>query len=268
MTTWDTRAVGPAVAGATGPPPPPPRPATAGAPRIVPSWGLSDVAISFLIWIATSVVGSVIVVAASGTTVEELENPGIGLTLALMVITWLGFLIWPLIVMVVKGSGRPDRDFGLTVKPIDVAWALAGFAAFWAFSAVAGVVFTIFADGEPPTNTDMVESATTSTGALLALLVGAGLITPVVEELWFRGFFLRAVGKRLGAPAGIVLSSIPFGLLHLQGSGRGDLWIIALLTVYGAILATITVRTEGRLGAAIMCHALNNSLAVLLVGLG
>jgi membrane protease YdiL (CAAX protease family) len=207
-----------------------------------------------------------IAIALLGVTQQEVEDPTVRLTLAFMAVTWVGFLVWPLVVMIQKGTGRPSTDYGLAVRPIDVAWAAAGFAAFWAFSTAATVIFDLLADGDPPTNTSLVAGSRDSTVALLALLIGAGLITPIVEELWFRGFFLRSVGKRNGAPIAVVVTSIAFGALHFQFGGIGDLWIVGLLTVYGVILAALTVHTR-RLGAAIICHAVNNTLAVLTVAL-
>lgn len=250
--------------------PPPPPPPHADGPDVVPRWGLGDVAITFGVWLGVNLIGGVILVVifvALGYGTEDIENPTAWMTIGFVVVSWLGFLAWPLTVMKLKGSGRPDRDFGLAFKPVDIAWAMAGFAAFWAFNAAATVIFTLVADGEPPTNTDLVDSATTSTAALIALFIAVGLVTPVVEELVFRGFVLRAIGKRYGAPIAIAGSSIPFGMMHFQG-GWGGLWIIGLLSVYGAILALLTVRNDGRLGAAIICHAINNSIAVLVVGLG
>jgi membrane protease YdiL (CAAX protease family) len=255
-------------AGAPLPPPPPPPPGVPGDRRTrVPWWGLGDVGISLLVWLGVQIVFAIVVVVL-GVTQDDLEDPSAQLTLALVAVTWVGFLTWPLIAMRWKGTGRPDLDFGLAFKPIDVAWAAAGFAAFWAFNFAATVAFTLVADGEPPTNTDMVDSATTSTGSLLLLVVAVGLVTPVVEELWFRGFLLRAIGKRFGAPIAVVVSSVAFGLPHAQFEGIGDLWLISMLTVYGLILALLTVRNQGRLGAAIICHAINNTIAVLVVGLG
>jgi membrane protease YdiL (CAAX protease family) len=227
----------------------------------VPSWGLGDVAISFGIWIGVQVIFSVIAVGA-GVRQDDLENPSLGLTLVMMAVTWTGWLIWPLVAMRWKGTGRPDHDFGLAVRPIDAAWAAAGYAAFWVFSAAATLVFHLVADGEPPTNTGLVAEAKSSTLGFLLLFVAAGLITPVVEELWFRGFFLRALGKRAGVPVAVVVSSVAFGALHFPFTGIGGLWIVGMLTVYGAILALLAVRTR-RLGAPIICHAVNNCLAVV-----
>lgn len=262
--TWDQAA--PLPPPPPAPPPPPPGNAT-GVSAVTPRWGLGDVGISLLVWFGIQFLFAIAVVIL-GVTQAELEDPTVQMTLALVAVTWVGFLIWPLVAMVWKGSGRPDLDFGLAFKPIDIPWAIAGFVAFWAFNLAATVAFSLVADGEPPTNTDLVDSATTSTGALVVLFIAVGLVTPVVEELWFRGFLLRAIGKRYGAPIAVVVSSIAFGLPHAQFEGIGDLWIIGLLTVYGAILALLTVRNQGRLGAAIICHALNNSIAVLVVGLG
>jgi membrane protease YdiL (CAAX protease family) len=76
---------------------------------------------------------------------------------------------------------------------------------------------------------------------------------------------LRAFAKRLGIVAGIVISSVVFGLLHWQGGALGSsLSLVAGITMYG-ITFSLAARWTGRLGAPIVAHMLLNSLAAMVM---
>jgi membrane protease YdiL (CAAX protease family) len=196
---------------------------------------------------------------------EELDDPASGGFLLLLVLTWISFLAWPAVIMFWKGTGRPSTDFGLSFKWIDLAWGFGGFALFLGMGVWAGILWTLFNDEEIPTNSDMIESDHISAAMAVVLFVGIAVITPVVEELWFRGFMRRAVDRRFGLVAGLLSSSLLFGVLHLDGASLGDVWVVGLLSMFGGVLASLTVVTDGRLGAAIIAHALNNALTFAIV---
>jgi exosortase E/protease (VPEID-CTERM system) len=98
---------------------------------------------------------------------------------------------------------------------------------------------------------------------LVARVVGAVVIVPLTEELAFRGFLLRrlvsaefwdfeyaAAARR---PVAVVLSSLVFGALHgafIAGTLAG-------------IAYALVLRLRGRLGDAIVAHAITNALLVL-----
>ena len=94
-------------------------------------------------------------------------------------------------------------------------------------------------------------------------LVGSCLIVPVVEELAFRGFLLRwlvspefeHVPPRAWTWSAFLLSSLAFGALHGH-------WILG--TFAGLVFAVVLVR-RGRLGDAILAHALTNAGIVVAV---
>lgn len=263
---WDKRRSGapPAPAGWTPPPPPvgltPPPDSRRGIP---PRWGIGDVFISLGIIFGVQVVVVTILGVVFGP--DAISDPSPGMTIALLLLTWATLLPWPIAVMFMYGSGRPDLDFGLAFKPMDALWGFAGWIAFLLISGAATLIFYAFGGEETPTNTDIVDTDHLTGIGVVVLAIMIAVITPVVEELWFRGFLLRAVGKRYGAPIAIVVSSLVFGAFHLQGNGWEDLYVIGLLAAFGAVLAVLVVKNEGRLGPAIVAHALNNGVTVLIL---
>jgi len=89
-------------------------------------------------------------------------------------------------------------------------------------------------------------------GALLVVVVA-----PVVEELFFRGFFFRALRNWKGLwPAALITGAV-FGAIHL---GSADLKAILPLAVLGLALCLLYAQTDS-LYPPIAVHAINNSVA-------
>lgn len=91
--------------------------------------------------------------------------------------------------------------------------------------------------------------------AVTSFLVIGGLV-PIAEELLFRGVFQTYLVSRLGAVAGIVLSSLWFALLHV------DVALLAPLFVIGLGLGFVRHRYQSIWGAVLL-HAVNNLTGVL-----
>ena len=95
-------------------------------------------------------------------------------------------------------------------------------------------------------------------------LIGGVVIVPVAEELAFRGFGLRrlisadfeAVPWQAFTWASLLISSLLFGVMH------GERWLAG--TAAG-ILYALTLRWRGRLGDAVVAHAVTNGLLAVWV---
>ena len=88
------------------------------------------------------------------------------------------------------------------------------------------------------------------------LLLAVALLPAVAEELLFRGLLLGRIASRFGATAGLLLSALLFGALHLDVAHGLAAFVL------GLYLGGIRLRT-GSVHAPIFCHAGNNALAVL-----
>ena len=58
----------------------------------------------------------------------------------------------------------------------------------------------------------------------------AVVLGPIYEELFFRGFLFPLLAKTFGAAAGIILSALPFALLH----GAQNQWAWQQITLVGS----------------------------------
>jgi hypothetical protein len=84
---------------------------------------------------------------------------------------------------------------------------------------------------------------------------------PLWEELLFRGFLYPVVARRLGVAWGIILTALPFGLMHyLQYRSWGAVLIIFLV---GVVLTTVRAKTKS-VASSFLAHAgYNGTLMVL-----
>lgn len=91
-----------------------------------------------------------------------------------------------------------------------------------------------------------------------ALWLGAALLTPVAEELFFRGILQSALARATRSPGfGIIASSLLFGLAH-----SGQPQVVPALMLFGVILACMYQRS-GSLVGPIVAHMLFNAKTLL-----
>ncbi len=86
------------------------------------------------------------------------------------------------------------------------------------------------------------------------LVIGLG--PGIGEELWFRGFLGRGLVSRHGVTGGVLLSSLLFGLIHLEPRQ------IAYAAVIGVLLHLSYLATRSLL-IPVLLHTANNSLGIL-----
>ena len=82
------------------------------------------------------------------------------------------------------------------------------------------------------------------------------VITPIVEEILFRGFILAGLTLALGNIRGLLISSMMFALVHI------DLDVMPIIFVSGMLTAWLYMRT-GSLWPPIAMHAANNMIATI-----
>jgi membrane protease YdiL (CAAX protease family) len=88
------------------------------------------------------------------------------------------------------------------------------------------------------------------------VLLAIGLAPALGEELLFRGFLLRWLGTRLVGPAAVLGSAALFGVAHLDPVHGVAAFLL------GAYLGAVAWRA-GSVRTPMLCHAANNTLAVL-----
>jgi hypothetical protein len=96
-----------------------------------------------------------------------------------------------------------------------------------------------------------------------AYLTAAFAITlgPLMEELFFRGFMYPVLARRMGAFWGIVLTALPFGLIHyVQYRSWSAVFIIVLV---GVVLTTVRAVTKS-VASSFLAHVGYNATLMAL----
>jgi membrane protease YdiL (CAAX protease family) len=93
----------------------------------------------------------------------------------------------------------------------------------------------------------------------LLLALGAVVLAPVGEELYFRGRFFDAVHSSYGVAPAIAVTAVIFALLH------GLSVLLPAYVILGVGLALLRVRSGG-LVAPMIAHAINNGVVLFVLG--
>lgn len=192
---------------------------------------------------------------------EQVLKPGVWPTLLQFPPLWL-VLIGGIFFVSRQRKESIVAFLTLAMKPVDALWLFAG----------AGLQFLVSLPyrllnvdteklGKPAK--DLVQNTGGGGVAFLGLAVAVGVVAPIVEECFYRGFIARSIVRLLPAfrswpttMASAVLSGLWFGLIHLQ-----PLQLPALIAV-GVVCAIVALR-KGRLGPAIFLHMGFNLITVV-----
>jgi membrane protease YdiL (CAAX protease family) len=143
---------------------------------------------------------------------------------------WIGLFAACLLVSRRRGTGSVLRDFDFRFRWVDLGYGLAG--------AVAG---------------RLVSAAFACIGA------------PLIEELFFRGLLQTRLVGRFGVVPGIAVASLLFGAAHMINWQGIDTFTYAWAIAGGGLVLGVIRHVTGRLGPAIVAHAIFNAIALLAI---
>jgi hypothetical protein len=84
---------------------------------------------------------------------------------------------------------------------------------------------------------------------------------PLMEELFFRGFLYPVIARRLGAVWGIILTALPFGLMHYAQYRSWSAVLIIILV--GVVLTTVRAVTKS-VASSFLAHVGYNATLMVL----
>jgi uncharacterized protein len=221
---------------------------------------LGDVLLGFGVGLVGAQLALAAILAATDRTVEEVDDLPLGLVALAQTGLWVGLFGVPWLVTRLKGNGLV-ADLGVRVQLGDL-WRGGLVGTLLQLVALPLLYWPLLhlldkdpSDLEGPAR-DMTERATDGIGVvLLVLIVGVG--APIIEEIFYRGLFQRALLKRgLPPAAAIAVNATVFGLSH------GQLLQLPALILFGATAGVLAHRA-GRLGPAIAAHVAFNMVTVI-----
>lgn len=225
-----------------------------------PRWGVVDLVVAFVVAQLASALGFALFAAAQGVPVGALDTDAltIGEVALLQVPLWLGLLGVPLLATRLRGNG-PRRDLGLVTTVRDAPIGLAiGVACQLVLVPLVTLPIFIFTDTdqealEAPAR-ELTDKAHGPGVAILVLVVVVA--APLAEEVFFRGMLQRTLGRHLPIWAAVLITSVLFGVSHLQGLQ------LPALVAFGVVLSVLAHRS-GRLGPSIWAHVGFNATTVV-----
>lgn len=233
-------------------------------------WGLGNVWWGVLAYVVAGILGSAVFAAADALTAESLDVDG---PIAIAAFVGLNAVAMVGVVRLAtgrRGQGSLRADFGLEGRRWDVP---IGFGLGFAAMVVAGLasygIDEAFGAEEPTSNVPVDELS--SFGSFALFLVAVAVVTPVVEELFFRGLLYRSLLKRGRSPVrAIATTTLLFVLPHLPAV---DSWpevvsLFASIGVLGLAFNLASHWTGNRLAAPIVAHFVVNGLATVALYLG
>lgn len=233
-----------------------------------PRWGLGDVAWGFLVFaVGNVVVGLAIALAFALVQEEWPSEDDIGLSaLAFgMIANVAAFAGVPWLASRRKGSGSLTRDFGLSFRPVDLAIGAGfGFGAL-VVAGIVGAALTAVLDPADETSNIPVDDLN-GPGEIVVFALVVAVLTPIIEELFFRGLLSKSLAKRGARPVtDFAVTTLVFVLPHLlsEPSWPNVVVLFAVITCFGMALHAAAIVTRGRLGAPIVAHMIVNGAAVL-----
>lgn len=149
----------------------------------------------------------------------------------------------------------------------DVAWALSGYAVYFTILIIAlNIVFALLPGLDNGQAQDIGFADTTRGAALLLVFISLVLLPAVVEEVLFRGFLFGGLRTKLTFIPAAVITSLMFGVVHLQFGGSDPLlWVAAIDTFILSMVMVFIRERSGSLWPTIQLHALKNGLAFLIL---
>ena len=217
---------------------------------------MGEALLGLLVGTLVGIVGSVLIVVASGYAGEEQEDIPLwvlGLGQIPLSLAYLGVTV-----VILRRHRAGPADLRLAMRPLDVPLGLVLGVLAQVAVAIIYLPVTWWTDLDPSEEARELTDRVGGTGTAVILVLMVVVLAPVVEELFFRGTLLQAGRGSLSPRARILVSGVVFGAVHLQ-----PLQFVPL-ALLGIFLAVLVERT-GRLGLAIWTHVGFNGITTILL---
>lgn len=251
------------------PPPPGDAPASAAGPKGLPAvgWSIWEAVLIGLVTnlvVAQTVVGVIAFLALGVTTSDDPKTIYVGLIVDL---AWFGGMIGWLMLR----HPRWREQLGVHLDREGLRNGGYGFVAglilYPVIAFVVGLPLTILfsaLSGEEATTPDQLPPHLTG-AAVVASVILAVLIAPVVEETYFRGILFRSIRDRHGFWPGALISGVLFGLVHWVPSPWQDAVLLQTIMVFTGIALAWIYERRGSLLANVAAHMAFNAVGIVLI---
>lgn len=206
----------------------------------------------FLFLIAVGIVG--------GTSAME-DLPALALLSAQAVASLLAVAV----VSRLRGSGSWRRDFGFRLETRHVWGIAAGMALQVAVAVLTLPLIELFSEDDRPQQEIARLAAELADWEIVLFGVLVAVVTPIFEEIVYRGMLLGRLVKSMSRRKAVLISSAAFAFVHLLDPNA--ILMVPGLFIVGLVLGYLALRA-GNIGLPIFAHMGTNGLAVILLAYG
>lgn len=224
--------------------------------------GLGAAVVCFLAGLVASSILGVSWAVARGLD-QDAATADLGFSLVSAAGLWVGFLALPLL-----WSRRRDgyeRLLGLRARWTDLPLGLLVGLGATAFTV--GVSSMILTAGDQKALEAKAETTINRAHgpvAVVLLVLALCVVTPIAEEVFFRGLLFRSLNRVAGFAVALLLGGLVFGLAHYDPAPVAAAVVavqLGVLALFGMALCALTHFT-GRLAASVVAHAAFNTVTV------
>ncbi|MDT9025554.1 CPBP family intramembrane glutamic endopeptidase [Rossellomorea yichunensis] len=97
---------------------------------------------------------------------------------------------------------------------------------------------------------------------VLIAFISAAIISPIYEEIFYRGFLYRWLRTRIGLTGALLLSSLIFTIVHIPT------YNVMPVNFFSGILFALAYERTNSIWPSVLIHGLTNGIMVLLASLG
>jgi membrane protease YdiL (CAAX protease family) len=235
-------------------------------------WGLGDAWWGALVYVVGSLVLSAAMLAVAAVRAGDLDDLELGPYAIAFLVVGNVAAFWgvPWLASKRKGLQSLRADFGLHLRPVDLAIGVGFGIGGLVGAGIVGTAIDAAFDVEETTSNVPVDTLH-GAGEVVLFFLAVAVVTPIVEELFFRGLVYRSFLKR-GRSVGVAMAATTaiFVIPHLTAAED-----LASLVSLGASIAVLGFAfqlacqvTQRRLGAPIVAHLVVNGAAVLVLAFG
>ena len=150
---------------------------------------------------------------------------------------------------------RRDIAFDRLLSWSDMGLGLVGFVPYIAISIAITAITTALVSGFDVNQVqDVGFSHLLTRESFIVAFVALVVIAPIAEEILFRGYLYGKIKKHIGVVGATILTSVCFGLIHLQANVAVDVFALSIIL---CILRELT----GSIWAGICLHMIKNGIA-------
>jgi membrane protease YdiL (CAAX protease family) len=251
------------------PPPPPGAIADGRGPGNLPAvtWGVWEAVVIGVVSnlvIAQAIVGLIVALALRVTTTDDPNTIYVGVVVD---VAWFACMVgW----LALRHPGWRDEIGVRSVRERlrDVGYGFgAGLLLYPLIALAIALPLTMLfsaLSGEQATTPDQLPPHL-SGGTIVASVVLAVVIAPVVEETYFRGILFRSIRDRHGFWPGALISGAIFGLVHWVPAPWQDAVLLQSIMVFTGIALAWIYERRGTLLANVAAHMAFNLIGVVLI---